>query len=147
MRTFLRRAFYSTVESGTKFEKRVFLLDDNKQKISIWNDVPLRPVGETDPAIFNAAIEIPRYSLSKLEVRKTEENHPIVQDVRKNRINKDKTELRYYAQYGFFNYGFFPQTWENSIIPNKDVDNLLVIENIEMEILKNIFRVMMIHWI
>jgi len=125
MRTFFRRAFYSTVESGSAFEKRVFLLDANKNKISIWNDVPLRPVGESDPAIFNAAIEIPRYSLSKLEVRKNEQYHPIVQDVRKNRINKEKTELRYYAQYGFFNYGFFPQTWENSIVPNTEVDNLL----------------------
>jgi len=126
MRTCLRKAFYSTLDTGKAFERRIYLLDENKQKISFWNDVPLRINGETDPTIFNAGIEIPRYSLGKFEVRKTEPFHPIVQDIRKNKINRDKTELRYYAQYGFFNYGFFPQTWENSLIRHKDIDNLVV---------------------
>lgn len=57
-------------------------------------------------------IEIPRYSLSKMEVSLTQPFNPIVQDTRKNRIS-GKSELRYYAQFGLFNYGFLPQTWEN----------------------------------
>ena len=126
MRSFVRKALYSTLDIGKQFERRIYLLNDDKKKFSIWNDVPLRPDGETDPTIFNAGIEVSRYSLGKLEVCKTEPFHPIVQDIRKNRINKDKTELRYYAQHGFFNYGMFPQTWENTLLPNRDVDNLKV---------------------
>lgn len=126
MRAFLRRSFYSTLDTGKAFERRIYLLNENKQKISFWNDVPLKTKGEEDLTVFNAGIEIPRYSLGKFELSKTEPFHPIVQDIRKNKKNRDKTELRYYAQYGFFNYGFFPQTWENKFKSHKDIDNLVV---------------------
>jgi len=144
MRVFLRKAFYSTLDTGKAFERRIYLLDETKQKISFWNDVPLKIKGETDPTVFNAGIEIPRYSLGKFEVRKTEPYHPIVQDIRKNKINRDKTELRYYAQYGSFNYGFFPQTWENCFKSHKDIDNLMV-ETLVLDAIFNCDRVIMTH--
>lgn len=61
-----------------------------------------------------------------MEMCKTEAFHPILQDTRKNKVDKTKTELRYYAQFPLFNYGFFPQTWENSLIPQKEIENLYV---------------------
>jgi len=125
MRTYLRRCFYSTQVVGKEFEKRVFLLNDQGNRISPWNDIPLKP--EVAPAnIFNAVIEIPRYTLAKMEINKKEQYHPIMQDTRKNKFDPTKRELRFYAQFGTFNYGCFPQTWENPLVPNKEVDNLLV---------------------
>lgn len=72
-------------------------------------------------------IEIPKNSLAKMEMCKIEKNHPILQDVRKNKYDKKLTELRYYAQFPLFNYGYLPQTWENSLISNPKIDNLFVI--------------------
>jgi inorganic pyrophosphatase len=45
-----------------------------------------------------------------------------MQDTRKN-IYDGKIELRYYAQFPYFSYGFLPQTWEQDIRPE---DGLLV---------------------
>jgi len=125
MRSYIRRAFYSTEVTGTQFEKRIFLLNDKGDKISPWNDIKLKPEGASSH-VFNAFIEIPRYTLAKLELAKKEKYHPISQDTRKNKFNPSLRELRYYAQFGSFNYGCFPQTWENSLLPNKEVDNLIV---------------------
>lgn len=38
-----------------------------------------------------------------------------MQDTRKNLFTKQE-ELRYYAQFPLFNYGFIPQTWEQNIV-------------------------------
>jgi inorganic pyrophosphatase len=38
----------------------------------------------------------------------------MMQDTRNNLFDK-KLELRYYAQFPLFNYGFIPQTWEQNI--------------------------------
>lgn len=125
MRSFLRKAYYTTSQTGADFSKRVFVLNKDGKKLSSWNDIPLKPEG-SDANVFNALIEIPRYTLGKLEVKKTEKYHPIGQDTRKNKHDPSKVELRYYAQHGSFNYGAFPQTWENPYIPNKEVGNFLV---------------------
>jgi inorganic pyrophosphatase len=60
-------------------------------------------------------IEIPRSRLAKFELSKKDAFHPIMQDTRKNKFDKSRTELRYYAQFPLFNYGLLPQTWENDI--------------------------------
>ena len=36
----------------------------------------------------------------------------------KNNIFTNELELRYYAQFPLFNYGFIPQTWEQNIKPD-----------------------------
>lgn len=46
-----------------------------------------------------------------------------MQDTRKNIFSK-QLELRFYNQFPLFNYGFIPQTWEQSI--EKDSLGLLV---------------------
>ncbi|KAL4480042.1 hypothetical protein ABPG74_020558 [Tetrahymena malaccensis] len=136
-RNFLK-FFYSTVEQGANFEKRIFLLNKEGKKISFWNDIPLKE-SSFQKDEFNICIEIPQHRIAKLELTKEEEFHPIKQDTRKNKFNKSETELRYYAQFPLFNYGFFPQTWESSLektpegfLVNYDnqfrVDNLISIQ-------------------
>ncbi|MES1908285.1 MAG: hypothetical protein MHM6MM_001247 [Cercozoa sp. M6MM] len=74
-------------------------------EISPWHDIPLHH-GQSG-RIFNAVIEIPRWTRAKYEISTGEEMNPIKQDVKNGK-------LRYY-QYGdiMFNYGAMPQTWEN----------------------------------
>ncbi len=126
MLSVIRRACYSTLDTGSGFTRKIYLLNNNQQKISFWNDVPLKDPKETEESIFNAIIEIPRFTLGKFELSKTEEFHPIVQDTKKCKKDKSKRILRFYAQHGYFNYGLFPQTWENCLIKNQEVDNLSV---------------------
>ena len=52
-----------------------------------------------------------------MEVATTEEMNPVKQDTRKNKTTGE-LELRSYAVKPIFNYGMFPQTWEN----NKHLD-------------------------
>jgi inorganic pyrophosphatase len=40
-----------------------------------------------------------------------------MQDTKKNLFTK-KEELRFYAQFPLFNYGYIPQTWEQNITKN-----------------------------
>ncbi len=42
-------------------------------------------------------------------------NHPFMQDTKKNVFTKQE-ELRYYAQFPLFNYGFIPRTWEQTLV-------------------------------
>ncbi len=86
----------------------------NSKRVSPWHDVPLvseeSDSSDTTSAstIFNMVVEIPMFSTAKMEMNKAELYNPIMQD-----NNKDGS-VRYYT-YGvpFFNYGFFPQTWED----------------------------------
>lgn len=41
--------------------------------------------------------------------------NPIVQDTRKSRYT-GKKELRHYAMFPYFNYGFLPKTWESPYV-------------------------------
>eukprot|EP01033_Poteriospumella_lacustris_P002066 gene2066-1505_t len=72
--------------------------------ISLWHDISLKA---SEKNLYNLVVEIPMYSTAKLEMMKSERHNPIMQDTK-----NDKP--RYYT-YGvpFFNYGFFPQTWED----------------------------------
>jgi len=124
MRSLFGRRFYSSLEIGKGFDRRIFLVDKEKNKLSYWNDVPLRPEN-SELNIVNAVIEIPRYTLAKLELVKDEPLHPIANDVRFNRYDNTKKEFRHWYQFAFFNYGFIPQTWESTLVANKEIENLL----------------------
>jgi inorganic pyrophosphatase len=71
--------------------------------ISPWHDIPLE-TGE--PGVFNCIIEIPKMTKPKMEVATKEASNPIAQDVKKGK-------LRDYHGPIFWNYGMFPQTWED----------------------------------
>ena len=73
------------------------------KQISPWHDIPLySPEGHC-----HLIVEIPKFSRAKFEIATGEEYNPIKQDVKNGK-------LRNY-NYGdmLFNYGCFPQTWED----------------------------------
>jgi inorganic pyrophosphatase len=78
------------------------------KQISPWHDVPLFRVGTNSSAqIYNVICEIPRYTRAKFEAATGELFNPIKQDTQHGK-------LRYYKHGDImFNYGFFPQTWED----------------------------------
>ncbi|CAD8052958.1 unnamed protein product [Paramecium sonneborni] len=104
---------YRLTEQGSGFSYQINLYSNDKIT-SFWHDVPIYPIKEQFN-IINVGIEIPKERLAKFEVSKTIKYNPIVQD-KKTKKNSDEKELRYYAQFAPYNYGFIPQTWENSTI-------------------------------
>eukprot|EP00929_Paragymnodinium_shiwhaense_P040205 TRINITY_DN20_c0_g1_i2.p1 TRINITY_DN20_c0_g1~~TRINITY_DN20_c0_g1_i2.p1 ORF type:complete len:272 (-),score=74.69 TRINITY_DN20_c0_g1_i2:197-1012(-) len=89
-------------ELGTA-DYRLRFKDGSGKDISPWHDVPLH-TGED--GVFNAIIEIPKYTKPKMEVAIKEKSNPIAQDVKKGK-------LRDYHGPIFWNYGMLPQTWED----------------------------------
>ena len=75
----------------------------NKNYISPWHDISLKN-GE----YYNFICEIPKWSRAKFEIDTTDKYNPLVQDIENNKP-------RFYS-WGdtLFNYGAFPQTWENN---------------------------------
>jgi len=94
-----------TVADGTPgtVEYRLRFQDDNGKDISPWHDIPLH-TGED--GVYNALFEIPKNTKPKMEVAVKEPMNPIAQDMKKGK-------LREYHGPIFWNYGMFPQTWEN----------------------------------
>ena len=71
-------------------------------EVSPWHDVPL----ENADGTLNFICEIPRGTSAKMEVATGEANNPIKQDTKNG-------ELRFYPYDILWNYGLFPQTWED----------------------------------
>jgi len=88
-------------EPGTPTYRMKF--QDDGKDISPWHDISLF-TGED--GVYNALIEIPKNTKPKMEVAIKEEKNPIAQDIKKGK-------LRDYHGPIFWNYGMFPQTWEN----------------------------------
>jgi len=84
----------------------IFFTNKNKT-ISPWHDITLVPQEDPQQGIFQFVNEIPLGTRAKYEVATKEINNPIKQDVKKGK-------LRFFT-YGDipFNYGCFPQTWED----------------------------------
>lgn len=122
------RRFEQTGTFGRPDYKLVFQ-DEKGKLISPWHDIPLqekRAVGKNE---FNFVVEIPKGVAHKMEVNKEERHNPIMQDT-----THGGTRGRNYL-YGvpFFNYGLFPQTWEDPSVKDAkgnggDNDPLDVIE-------------------
>ncbi|OII72233.1 uncharacterized protein cubi_01566 [Cryptosporidium ubiquitum] len=108
----LGTVFVTREEVGTKdsIEYRVFYKNEEGKKISPWHDVPLW-FSET-PLLYNMIIEIPKLTNKKFEINTKEEYTPLYQDRKLER-------LRTYPGPIPWNYGAFPQTWED---PNKKGD-------------------------
>lgn len=89
-------------DEGT-MEYRLRFQDGTGAEISPWHDIALRTGGGD---VFNVVIEIPKMTRHKMEVNTKERGNPIAQDVKKGK-------LRDYHGPIFWNYGMFPQTWED----------------------------------
>jgi len=95
----------TTGEPNT-LEFRVFFELAGEQ-ISPWHDIPLYPPGGAGRGEVNMVVEIPKFSRAKFEIATGEPLNPIKQDTKKGRLRE--------YNYGdmLFNYGCFPQTWED----------------------------------
>ncbi|CAG9310101.1 unnamed protein product [Blepharisma stoltei] len=102
---------YLTTRSGSGLSERIHFQDDSGKAISPWHDIPVRPTKYSSFA--NAVFEISKHNIKKLEMATKEKLNPIKPDTRKNK-KTGETEIRYYGRFPLFNYGFIPQTWENS---------------------------------
>lgn len=99
----------STRTSGTAgtLSYRVFFVyrgaDGSEKQVSPWHDIPLRNADMS----FNFICEIPKWTRAKFELATGEPFNPIKQDT-KNGVLRD-------YKWGdmAFNYGAFPQTWED----------------------------------
>lgn len=88
---------------------RVFAKDkEDNRTISFWHDIPLRNADGT----LNMVTEIPRETRAKFEVSTKENSNPIAQDLKKPGPG-GKPTLRDYSMPIHWNYGMFPQTWED----------------------------------
>ena len=109
-------------ELGTKNYNINFLKNNNN--ISPWHDIPLEG---SEPGTYNMIVEIPKYSLAKMEIDTKKEHNPIRQDIKNDKV-------RFYHGPIFWNYGAVPQTWEdpNTLHPDLkisgDNDPLDVVE-------------------
>lgn len=84
---------------------RLFFEKDDR-RISPFHDIPLH--ADAEKGIFNMVVEIPKLTRAKLEISKDESFNPIKQDVKNGKLR--------FVDYGdgyMWNYGAFPQTWED----------------------------------
>ena len=87
-----------------------YLTGQQGESLSFWNDLHLKMKGDT----VTCCVEVPKELSNKYEVIKELSGHPIMQDTKKNVFTKE-LELRHYAQFPLFNYGFIPRTWEQNL--------------------------------
>mmetsp|Transcript_2378 Transcript_2378/g.7984 ORF Transcript_2378/g.7984 Transcript_2378/m.7984 type:complete len:320 (-) Transcript_2378:69-1028(-) len=90
---------------------RIFFKDDASKTVSPWHDIPLKCGDGT----FNFVCEIPKETSAKMEVATDEASTPIKQDIKKG-------NLRFYPYNINWNYGLFPQTWEDPGHIDKDCE-------------------------
>lgn len=105
-------------EETTEF--RVQAHDNStKKKVSLWHDISLVHVDEkTHEATpyYNFVCEIPKFTRKKFEIATDEDGTPIKQDEKKGKLREfKKGDI-------FFNYGCFPQTWEDPTFIHPDAE-------------------------
>lgn len=95
---------------------RVFFKDSNGKHISPWHDIPL--YADKSQKTFNMVVEIPRWTQAKMEIATNEPLSPIKQDIKKGALRYVKNVFPHRGY--IWNYGAFPQTWENPEHVDKD---------------------------
>jgi len=87
---------------GSPNYREFFYLDH--QPISPFHDIPVW--ADRKRGIANMVVEIPKGTRPKLEISKGDKLNPIKQDVKNGKLRSVHDPYP-------FNYGAFPQTWEN----------------------------------
>jgi len=92
---------------------------EKEKTISLWHDISLVHI---DPELgkqteyMNFVCEIPKFTRKKYEIATDEEFTPIKQDTKKGKLREfKKGDI-------FFNYGCFPQTWEDPTFVHPDAE-------------------------
>jgi inorganic pyrophosphatase len=103
---------YSTVEVVSERnpdERRLYFTLRDHGYINALHDIPLYV--DRERGIFNMVVEIPRWTNAKYELRTRLPLAPIMQDEKKG---KPRFVQNVYPYKGYiWNYGCFPQTWED----------------------------------
>uniref|UniRef100_A0A0K2U319 Inorganic pyrophosphatase n=1 Tax=Lepeophtheirus salmonis TaxID=72036 RepID=A0A0K2U319_LEPSM len=102
---------FSFVSRGTEntLDYRVYLQNNQGKFISPFHDVPM--IHDPSKNIFNAVIEVPKWTNAKMEISLKEELNPIKQDTKKGKLRYVANCFPYKGY--IWNYGFIPQTWED----------------------------------
>ncbi|CAO3624869.1 unnamed protein product [Cunninghamella echinulata] len=96
------------VGAPNTLEYRVYYEKDGLP-VSPFHDIPL--FANEEKTIFNMIVEIPRWSNAKLEISKDDAFNPIKQDIKKGKL---RFVRNCFPHKGYiWNYGAFPQTWED----------------------------------
>jgi inorganic pyrophosphatase len=106
-------ATIQAIPSGDVSSRRFRVhFESDGHRLSPWHDIPLRNADGT----YNFICEIPKWTRKKYEIATGEPMNPIKQDVKNG-------ELREY-KWGdmLFNYGAFPQTWEDPKHVSEETD-------------------------
>ena len=99
------------VRASGKLENYMLKFYKKDQVISPWHDIALYKNKKKD--ILNFICEIPKWTRKKMEITTDLENNPIKQDIKNGQLREYKWGDM------MFNYGAFPQTWENPHIFDK----------------------------
>jgi len=91
---------------GVNTTEWTLYFEHNGTPVSPFHDIPLWV--DKAKGIANMVVEIPRGTTAKLEINKALELNPIKQDIKEGKLR----EVTYRGGYPF-NYGAFPQTWED----------------------------------
>lgn len=100
-------------------EYRIQAVSGEGKNISLWHDVSLvhiDPETKKETPYLNFVNEISKFSRKKYEVATNEPGNPIKQDTKKGMLREFKKGDIY------FNYGCFPQTWEDPTFIHPDAD-------------------------
>eukprot|EP01130_Rhizamoeba_saxonica_P002290 TRINITY_DN12124_c0_g1_i1.p1 TRINITY_DN12124_c0_g1~~TRINITY_DN12124_c0_g1_i1.p1 ORF type:complete len:281 (+),score=75.42 TRINITY_DN12124_c0_g1_i1:29-844(+) len=91
-------------QPGDQLFRVFFLNGDNNTMISPLHDIPLW-LNQAE-SVANMVVEIPKGTHAKMEMTLDEPMNPIKQDTKRGKLR--------YVNWAYpFNYGAFPQTWEN----------------------------------
>nr|ACO11583.1 Inorganic pyrophosphatase [Caligus rogercresseyi] len=101
----------STLPRGSEHtpDFRIYFRNEKGQFISPFHDVPM--IHDPSKNIFNAAIEVPKWTNAKMEISLKDELNPIRQDIKKGKLRYVANCFPYKGY--IWNYGFIPQTWED----------------------------------
>ncbi|XP_063696981.1 inorganic pyrophosphatase [Culicoides brevitarsis] len=102
---------YQIIERGEphSLDYRIFFKNESGNLISPMHDIPL--YADDSKQVFNMVVEIPRWTNAKMEISLAEGLNPIKQDVKKGKL---RFVANCFPHHGYiWNYGAFPQTWEN----------------------------------
>eukprot|EP00241_Pyramimonas_parkeae_P012343 CAMPEP_0114232516 /NCGR_PEP_ID=MMETSP0058-20121206/4649_1 /TAXON_ID=36894 /ORGANISM="Pyramimonas parkeae, CCMP726" /LENGTH=300 /DNA_ID=CAMNT_0001343997 /DNA_START=175 /DNA_END=1077 /DNA_ORIENTATION=- len=102
----LSQLSHSTVGAKGTLEYRMYFEHGLTGRISPWHDIPL----VSKEGGLNFLCEIPKWTRAKFEVNTTETGNPIKQDEKKG------VPREYKWGDMMFNYGMFPQTWEDPAV-------------------------------
>ncbi|ANB13254.1 inorganic diphosphatase IPP1 [Sugiyamaella lignohabitans] len=90
---------------------RAYLQDSDGNPLSAIHDIPYKANEGKENGVYNMIVEVPRWTNAKLEISRSEELNPILQDTKKGKLRYVANVFPYKGY--IHNYGAIPQTWED----------------------------------